>query len=703
MKKSYHSRHILKIFSGFMVFSLLISMLGSLSGFASSAEEGSPTVWNGNKENTEFAGGNGTEENPYLISDGSQLYAMVNMYKAIDGVYDSGDPGVKYFKLTKDIYLNSTESFENWANSAPANKWLEGDCWFKGHLDGNGKTVYGLYADTGTYVGFIQTLCEGGSIKNLRFKNAYVKGTGYCGVIVARTAKPTGGTGTIVDISRCSVTESVVIAGTYNAAGGIVGAAQSNDCNISNCFFADGSLSSNQVGGIVGDGWTGNKHISYCFSAGYYPVGCPSTSNLAKFSFINVSTDRDKNNTDISSTYVTVLATEQMQGSGAVDWMGLDTNVWSDTDGYPELKSILYVADGVTDWKIPSDVSAINYESGDGTQENPYIIKTADQLYKMVAEYGKKIDTDDAGYFSIANDIYLNDVSDYTEWKYNPPANNWYNSTRSVKENIFIGNIDGNGHTVYGLYASAATDGGVKFAGLIQNIDTNTQISNLHIKKAYIVASYAGAFIGSIYATSGKTEGMVNLTGCSADSTVSVAGCYVGGFIGCALANINVSDCYFAGSVVNTGTGSGQSKSGIYGNLWNNSKYKHTIKNTYCRGIYPLVENKISTNGVFENVYFTAVTDYGKPGVTLVSSYREMQGLDASLWYWVDKKAPLLRSRGSLIFDVSGDDNSELNDADLAVMRKYLLSVSEYQKIISDINKDGESDIRDLISLKKKY
>ena len=670
-------------------------------------------IWDGNKKNTEFAGGNGTEENPYLISDGSQLYAMVNMYKAIDGVYDSGDPGVKYFKLTKDIYLNSTESFENWANSAPANKWLEGDCWFKGHLDGNGKTVYGLYADTGTYVGFIQTLCEGGSIKNLRFKNAYVKGTGYCGVIVARTAKPTGGTGTIVDISRCSVTESVVIAGTYNAAGGIVGAAQSNDCNISNCFFADGSLSSNQVGGIVGDGWTGNKHISYCFSAGYYPVGCSKTSNLAKFSFINVSTDRDKNNTDISSTDVTVLATEQMQGDGAVKRMGFNTDIWNDTESWPQLK--YSASSGSEDekfWTVPSDTSKIGYESGTGTKTDPFIISTADQLYKMVAEHGRVEQTGAAGYFRLTNDIYLNDVSE--KELLDIPENmrsGWYTAEDLSADNAFTGNFDGGGYTVYGLNAipsKSRADGFIPVAG------NGASVKNLNIRKVNIAVNslYAGGLIGRT--VSGST---VTVAYCTVRDAV-IVGKFVGGIVGGAPGcTLTVSDCAFMGGNLKSTNSNALtapndgSVGGIIDDGWSCSV---AVKDSYSVGCYPIPISKNTVNSAnfqYNNIYTDTQTPYATDnlseaqqnillGITVLESTENIKGesaVSAMSFDWIEKWStisgdyPMPRvvndyyegARGAIwsgkpALDYAGGDGTKNNPYQIETAEQLYKMVSEH-------------------------
>ena len=95
---------------------------------------------------------------------------------------------------------------------------------------------------------------------------------------------------------------------------------------------------------------------------------------------------------------------------------------------------------------------AKKYESGAGNETDPYIIKTAGQLARLIN------DTDTAGkYYKLSNDITVNE-------KLTDSALPWYsvaveNGTDAVKGAVFAGHFDGNGHTVSGLYFKGnATD-----------------------------------------------------------------------------------------------------------------------------------------------------------------------------------------------------------------------------------------------------
>ena len=74
-----------------------------------------PNVWDGSIAES-FAGGTGTEDDPYLIEDGSQLAYLAQQV-------NSGNSGY-YYKLTNDIVLNNevlTIDFE--LSGTPVNQW----------------------------------------------------------------------------------------------------------------------------------------------------------------------------------------------------------------------------------------------------------------------------------------------------------------------------------------------------------------------------------------------------------------------------------------------------------------------------------------------------------------------------------------------------------------------------------------------------
>ena len=104
------------------------------------ADDGVPeTAWRDNAA-ADFAGGSGTEADPYQITDGAQLAKIV---KDVENgtVYKDA-----YFRLENDIDLSA----HRW-NPIGVYKWYEGGATenktFAGFLDGNGKTIKGLIVD----------------------------------------------------------------------------------------------------------------------------------------------------------------------------------------------------------------------------------------------------------------------------------------------------------------------------------------------------------------------------------------------------------------------------------------------------------------------------------------------------------------------------------------------------------------------------
>ena len=104
------------------------------------ADDGVPeTAWRDNAA-ADFAGGSGTEADPYQITDGAQLAKIA---KDVENgtVYKDA-----YFRLENDIDLSA----HRW-NPIGVYKWYEGGATenktFAGFLDGNGKTIKGLIVD----------------------------------------------------------------------------------------------------------------------------------------------------------------------------------------------------------------------------------------------------------------------------------------------------------------------------------------------------------------------------------------------------------------------------------------------------------------------------------------------------------------------------------------------------------------------------
>ena len=109
-----------KVLSLGSVMLLLVLIFASLMPTASAA----PEIWDG-KRAFAFAGGSGTKDDPWQISNGAELAYMAHVFNTTV-LKDTGETyGHDYFVLTNDIYLNDVSNYDNWGlgKDAPANKW----------------------------------------------------------------------------------------------------------------------------------------------------------------------------------------------------------------------------------------------------------------------------------------------------------------------------------------------------------------------------------------------------------------------------------------------------------------------------------------------------------------------------------------------------------------------------------------------------
>lgn len=209
------------------------------------------------------AGGEGTEENPYLISSTGDLNAM------------------RYDLSAHYALVNNIDMKDYWADDGMGWKTpgsLNNP--FKGTLDGRGFTIANLYKEGRTdYVnGFIGYAAEGAVIKNLYFTNPvirYNKDNSYVGVVCGSIQS-----GEIYD---CHVIEGR-IEGDRDAEGQVVGGI-TGQAVLQSRLSADSfdgeiiSPAAGAAGGIIGEARTGTR-ISACKSTGRI-VANTSTGGIA--------------------------------------------------------------------------------------------------------------------------------------------------------------------------------------------------------------------------------------------------------------------------------------------------------------------------------------------------------------------------------------------------------------------------------------
>ena len=215
------------------------------------------TVWSGGAA-AEYAGGQGTQEEPYRIATGEQLALLVQT----DATATAG----KYYVLTEDIRLNDT-SAEDWKQSATP--WVQSDVSFRGQLDGQGHVVEGLFIDadvtTTTRAGLFCFIGPGAVVKNVGIVKADLKAK-FVGSIAAYIEHMDG---TPPRISGCFAASSVKIQGAD--VGGLMGATPRPVC-MEDSFFTGSLTATGKKGGLIGSLWgaadANNTVIRRCYVYG---------------------------------------------------------------------------------------------------------------------------------------------------------------------------------------------------------------------------------------------------------------------------------------------------------------------------------------------------------------------------------------------------------------------------------------------------
>ncbi len=205
-----------------------------------------------------YAGGGGTVDNPYLISN---IHHLINIQKNMDA----------HFKLTNDIDLSSMDNWE------PIGGYYMESA-FNGTLDGNGYKIKSLKRssvvpekDLRAYFGLFSCIGSSGTVKNIVFDNVDVQVKGapvdnrnscvFLGVVAGKCL------GTVSNVTLNGVYDYSNLVGGQNWIGGICGYAVG--ATISHCknnMTIKSLRWACAVGGIVAYSESGS--IEYCTNTG---------------------------------------------------------------------------------------------------------------------------------------------------------------------------------------------------------------------------------------------------------------------------------------------------------------------------------------------------------------------------------------------------------------------------------------------------
>lgn len=566
--------------------------------------------------------GSGTDDDPYLIGSDADWETFVSYIND-----KGGDYRYKNYKLTADIHVTSMVGKNDDTNA------------FKGIFDGNGHTMTLNLTTDGNSNFFAPFRYVGGStFKRLHIAGKITSNSYYVASLVGHHRWGT------LNIYNCWSSVDIVCTkktdNSFNA--GFVGYSYDSNININNCRF-DGSLQGAETGGW--SGFVGQRisnssstNISNCLFAPTQLTVATNNSNTFAYNSYVIT----------NSYYTKLLGKEQgtaignMTDSELLNKLGKGWEKKGDkivpvfdiknlSTGSIECNTFwAYTGEEVTVTPTVKDmdgntVSSENYSvsfspspvkevgrytmtvtsntangysgtlthqfevaqniSGTGTQEDPYLITSAEDwnLFAKSVEggidYSKK-------YVKLTNDITISTMVGVCDESGDRP---------------FSGIFEGDNHTLTANITSTATGDDENNQGVAPfHLIKQATIQNLIVAGNITSASkYAAGLVGWI---DGKSKDS-NIKDCIVKATITTSADCAGGFVG----NICYSDrnnlyftnSVFAGKIINTSSDDSRRAGGFCGYGYSNSYFENCLENgTYTNVTYM---NPRNAYGAFYN------------------------------------------------------------------------------------------------------
>jgi hypothetical protein len=211
-----------------------------------------------NKATAQFSGGDGSENNPYIITTAAQLAELATYVNNGNESYDA-----KFYKLGNDIDLSAYQSGTGWTPIGNDNNG------FHGYFNGNGKKITGLYInnpslDYAGLFGYFRSVAvemSAPALENIAVENVNIRGRDYVGGVAGDVC------GTI--FKNCYATGEV---SGNDYVGGLVGEIYAtmfsdNIGYLKNCCFTGNVSGNDRVGGLAG------KIQQYSLAGSCYTTG----------------------------------------------------------------------------------------------------------------------------------------------------------------------------------------------------------------------------------------------------------------------------------------------------------------------------------------------------------------------------------------------------------------------------------------------
>jgi hypothetical protein len=564
-----------------------------------------------------FAGGTGTEQDPFQISTPTQLDSVRNYLDA-------------HFVLINDIDLdvapyNSGEGWEPIGTSTRP---------FTGNFDGEDNLISNLYINRPTQdnVGFFSST-SGGLLENIGLNNIEIIGDWRVGGITGLHADNS-------IIRYCFASGNVE--GNYYV-GGLVGV-QSNSSEIRFSYTTGNvSLTNHYGGGLVGSDYGSTISNSYSLSkiigqrnylgglVGITQSGSTISKSYATgdvngvtyisptIGYINGSTYSDIYfNTETSTPYNqrgTGLTSSQMRQEASFPALDF-TNTWTIDEG----NSFPYLQSNIPD-SLPGTIVPV-FAGGSGTEEDPYQISTPTQL-DSVRHY---LDA----HFVLVNDIDL-DVAPYNE------GEGWEPIGEFLVES-YAGNFDGNDFSVLNLFIDRGDQNSI---GLFGSLGGSSSISNIVLENIDITGrTYTGGLVGhnngadiNNLNVSGQISGNECVGGIAgyhfsgtltnSFSNSAVSGWRAGGLAGCN--NGSISFSYTTGDITGTFTQIGGAIGQNTGIITNSYSLGDVVGGTKTGGFIGrntgAVSNSYSNGSVFGTSELGGFIGVAEESSTLTNNY----------------------------------------------------------------------------------
>ncbi len=457
-------------------------------------------------EEKPFADGDGTQENPYLISVPKHLdnvrYFMYHRNE--DGTFDETKPN--YFLQTANLNF-ALEDF-NGDQKGNFNPIGTDEKPFPGTYEGGQYTISNLHISSSqNAVGLFGVISSNAKVYRVGLLNSSINasGSGNVGGIA-------GNNQGVVEQCYSSTT---ITTSTTGYVGGLVG---SNTGTIKNSYNS-GNISGTKTGGLVGynagvlengynSGTVGSEKggLIHTYSSG-------SVSNLAFLSSV-ASNAIYSGGDSVDKTYILSVNENQLSCSQDVEVNGATMNILSLINGNNQSEMPSYFHSSYSLFKYPQiwiNTQDFNFNfKGDGSSENPYYI-TSPQLLSLI---GKNIVLSDL--FSINLSLSSN---------YLQPVDINFKKVDTNLSNLGnfdpIGFVNGENFNFEGYYKGETANG----KAIIQGIDFDTDNDSIGLFLSVGVSGVVDGIEVSNFSFNIRTPKPFALGGIAATNSGTITNC----------------------------------------------------------------------------------------------------------------------------------------------------------------------------------